>query len=80
MTLVTGASLGMNIYCAANPKACFGSCPTFCSKNGDTWRLEAEGFSSSAPDISVRKKRTGQDTANADESGHGFDRISPCSK
>jgi hypothetical protein len=34
-------------YCIANPKACFGSCPTFYTLNNDKWNLVAEGFSSS---------------------------------
>ncbi len=34
-------------YCVINPKACFGSCPTFYTKNNDKWELVAEGFSSS---------------------------------
>ena len=41
--VLTGASLALSAYCAANPKACFGSCPTFYVDG----RLEAEGFSSS---------------------------------
>jgi hypothetical protein len=37
----------MTGYCAANPKACFGSCPTiYTVTDGDTL-LQAEGFSSS---------------------------------
>ena len=52
MTIVTGASIALTGYCAANPKACFGSCPTFYVQHGDGWRLEAEGFSSSvAPSL-----------------------------
>ena len=47
MLLMTGASAAMTIYCAANPKACFGSCPTFYDESGDGARLVAEGFSSS---------------------------------
>lgn len=34
-------------YCAINPKACFGSCPTFYTMNNGQWSLVAEGFSSS---------------------------------
>jgi hypothetical protein len=47
MALVTGASVGMTAFCIINPKACFGSCPTFYARNGDTMVLQAEGFSSS---------------------------------
>ncbi len=35
------------IYCISDPKACFGSCPTFYALNGENWQLVAEGFSSS---------------------------------
>jgi len=37
----------ITIYCAINPKACFGSCPTFYAWDGTKMRLMAEGFSSS---------------------------------
>jgi hypothetical protein len=48
LALVTGASVALTVYCLANIKACFGSCPTFYvpdSRGG--WTLQAEGFSSS---------------------------------
>ncbi|MBM4346339.1 MAG: hypothetical protein FJ100_23435, partial [Deltaproteobacteria bacterium] len=41
---VTGA---MALYCAANPKACFGSCPTFYAGAKAQGAILAEGFSSS---------------------------------
>lgn len=47
MVLLTVASAGVSIACLANPKACFGSCPTFYVGEDDTLRLVAEGFSSS---------------------------------
>ena len=55
LSVVTGASLILTAVCAANPKACFGSCPTFYAPTGtaasDTL-LQAEGFSSSiAPSL-----------------------------
>ncbi|HET7294791.1 MAG TPA: hypothetical protein VFM88_20375 [Vicinamibacteria bacterium] len=37
---------GASVYCAANPKSCFGSCPTFYLED-DPGRPRAEGFSSS---------------------------------
>ncbi|MCU0472251.1 MAG: hypothetical protein MUC93_02640 [Bacteroidales bacterium] len=37
----------LTIYCITNPKACFGSCPTFYSWDGSDTTLMAEGFSSS---------------------------------
>lgn len=44
MTTVTGA---VSVYCLANPKSCFGSCPTFYLEGGDPDRPAAEGFSAS---------------------------------
>jgi hypothetical protein len=37
----------LTIYCAANPKACFGSCPTFYVSDSAREQLQAEGFSAS---------------------------------
>jgi hypothetical protein len=47
MALVTGLSVAATVGCAVNPKACFGSCPTFYAPNDDGGRatLQAEGFS-----------------------------------
>jgi hypothetical protein len=47
MAVVTGGSVALTMYCAANPKACFGSCPTFYAWDGEKMALQAEGFSSS---------------------------------
>jgi len=47
MAVVTCASVGLTIFCASNPKACFGSCPTFYVEDGEKLVLQAEGFSSS---------------------------------
>jgi hypothetical protein len=47
MTLISVASLGLTTYCLINPKACFGSCPTFYTWDGNDTTLMAEGFSSS---------------------------------
>ena len=44
LTIVTGI---FTIVCIANPKACFGSCPTFYAYNGDGYIVQSEGFSSS---------------------------------
>ncbi len=48
LTVLTVASIAMTLYCIANPKACFGSCPTFHAVNeaGESM-LMAEGFSAS---------------------------------
>ncbi len=46
--VVSGASLLVTALCLANPKACFGSCPTFYTEEGGGRRvLQAEGFSAS---------------------------------
>jgi hypothetical protein len=49
MAVITGLSLGVTAYCAANPKSCFGSCPTFYARADGDGRLvlQAEGFSDS---------------------------------
>ena len=44
VTVVTGI---VGIICATNPKACFGSCPTFYFNDGNDYIVQAEGFSSS---------------------------------
>ena len=55
LAVITGASVAMTIYCAANPKACFGSCPTFYLSDGGSEVLAAEGFSASvAPSLEER--------------------------
>jgi hypothetical protein len=47
MAILTGTSVAITIFCIANPKACFGSCPTFYVSDGKEMVLQAEGFSSS---------------------------------
>ncbi len=47
MTIVTVASLAVTVACLTNPKACFGSCPTFYVSDGRKDYLAAEGFSES---------------------------------
>ena len=55
ITLITGISVTLTLYCATNPKACFGSCPTFYLEGGDGRIPRAEGFSSSiAPSLEAR--------------------------
>jgi len=52
LTIITGISVAVTIACLSNPKACFGSCPTFYVSDGDHLLLQAEGFSSSiAPSL-----------------------------
>jgi hypothetical protein len=47
MAVLSVLSLAVTALCIANPKACFGSCPTFYAWNGEEMTLQAEGFSSS---------------------------------
>lgn len=53
LAVVTGLSLLITGACIANPKACFGSCPTFYATSDDgKLVLQAEGFSDSiAPSL-----------------------------
>jgi hypothetical protein len=52
LAVVSGVSVIITIACLANPKACFGSCPTFYADDGDKMSLQAEGFSASiAPSL-----------------------------
>jgi hypothetical protein len=48
LTVISVASAAMTVFCITNPKACFGSCPTFYAEN-ETGQsiLMAEGFSAS---------------------------------
>jgi hypothetical protein len=55
LAVITGASVVLTLYCASNPKACFGSCPTFYVSESGREVLEAEGFSASiAPSLEER--------------------------
>lgn len=47
LSVITGLSLAVTAACIANPKACFGSCPTFYAPDDHGGRLvlQAEGFS-----------------------------------
>jgi len=47
LTFMTGVTTVVAVICLTNPKACFGSCPTFYASNGDSLVLMAEGFSTS---------------------------------
>ena len=48
LLVVTGITVTVAGYCAINPKACFGSCPTFYAPGPDgEMVLQAEGFSAS---------------------------------
>jgi hypothetical protein len=55
LAVVAGVTAGVAVYCATNPKACFGSCPTFYLTDGTRESLQAEGFSASiAPSLEAR--------------------------
>lgn len=46
LAILTGLNMAMGIWCAVNPKACFGSCPTFYLNEDDNVHYaDAEGFS-----------------------------------
>ncbi|MCK5652049.1 MAG: hypothetical protein KAJ42_11755, partial [Gemmatimonadetes bacterium] len=47
LSVWTVLSTGVVVMCTADPKACFGSCPTFYLEDGASEELVAEGFSSS---------------------------------
>lgn len=47
LTTSTIVTVALTLFCIANPKACFGSCPTFYAWDGEKMKLMAEGFSSS---------------------------------
>ncbi len=52
LSIFTGITAAVTIYCIANPKSCFGSCPTFYASDGESLHLRAEGFSASiAPSL-----------------------------
>ncbi|MBK3518647.1 hypothetical protein [Carboxylicivirga marina] len=47
LALITGVNMALTIMCATNPKACWGSCPTFfIGNNNKLLETRAEGFSS----------------------------------
>ena len=47
MGVASAASAALTVFCVVNPKACFGSCPTFFASDGQHDVLQAEGFSGS---------------------------------
>ena len=53
LSIVTGINLGLTTICLINPKACFGSCPTFyMGKDRNVHNALAEGFSTAiAPSL-----------------------------
>jgi hypothetical protein len=52
LTIPTVVTMAVAAICLSNPKACFGSCPTFYATDGERDVLMAEGFSASvAPSL-----------------------------
>ncbi|MFZ0452124.1 MAG: hypothetical protein WCE54_13505 [Ignavibacteriaceae bacterium] len=47
LSIMSGVSILTTAFCIINPKACFGSCPTFYISDGNQYKLQAEGFSAS---------------------------------
>lgn len=45
--IFTGVGAYVSLVCLADPKSCFGSCPTFYIEGDDPTRVQAEGFSAS---------------------------------
>ncbi|MBI3235956.1 MAG: hypothetical protein HYZ42_18300 [Bacteroidetes bacterium] len=46
LTILAGLDVSLGLFCATNPKACFGSCPTFYMNEKDNFHYaDAEGFS-----------------------------------
>lgn len=55
LTVMTGVSAGLTVFCLTNTKSCFGSCPTFYVSDGERPLLQAEGFSHSiSPALEAR--------------------------
>lgn len=56
LTILTATNAAMDIVCITNPKACFGSCPTFYAEGNITKNTaDAEGFSSAiSPSLEYR--------------------------
>jgi hypothetical protein len=44
LTVISGIT---TVICITNPKACYGSCPTFYAFDGDNYMVQAEGFPAS---------------------------------
>jgi hypothetical protein len=55
LSILAGLDIILAIYCQLNPKACFGSCPTFyMGDDRNVFHAEAEGFSNAiAPSLEV---------------------------
>ncbi|MDN3670168.1 hypothetical protein QWY93_12615 [Echinicola jeungdonensis] len=47
MVILGLSTISTSVSCIADPKSCFGSCPTFYAQKDSVFKLVAEGFSSS---------------------------------
>lgn len=73
LAIVTGLSIAITIACLTNPKACFGSCPTFYTPDARSVHdARAEGFSSS---ISPALQRTDIDALQCEQPAGTFQLI-----
>lgn len=72
LTSLTITNVALTIACIANPKACFGSCPTFYSgSSASVYYADAEGFSSSvAPSLEAADTDPLQHPPIADHNGN----------
>ena len=70
LAILSGANVALGIYCLTNPKACFGSCPTFYLE-GESYlhSAGAEGFSSA---ILPSLERRDIDALGHSTSSHAF--------
>ncbi len=70
LAILTGANLIIDIACITNPKACFGSCPTFYTERSHSVHdAKAEGFSSA---ISPALEKLDMDALNTQTSREDF--------
>jgi len=70
LAILTGVNLILDAICITNPKACFGSCPTFYTNNSlSVHDAKAEGFSSS---ISPSLETTDMDALKTSTSDETF--------
>lgn len=80
LSVISGINIAIGAYCLANPKACFGSCPTFYLDGKDYFHdASAEGFSSSISpslekeDLDALQYRTQQNTFNISMKNEAFE-------
>ncbi|RED50568.1 hypothetical protein [Seonamhaeicola aphaedonensis] len=70
LAVLTGVNLILDVACIANPKACFGSCPTFYTANSNSVHdAKAESFSSA---ISPALEKMDMDALNTQTGGGEF--------